>query len=96
MYKILIIIWLFLIPFNCLFGQAGQKWMMNVLVCDSLQNPIPDVGIYVQKTISAVSQTATVWLRFIPNRARDSISATWRITNSLFAWTSGKWLTLKT
>lgn len=46
MYKILIIIWLFLMPFNCLFGQAGQMWMMNVLVCDSLQNPIPDVGIY--------------------------------------------------
>lgn len=37
---------LLLLPFGCLFGQSGKVWTLEVLVCDSIAQPIKDVAIY--------------------------------------------------
>ena len=37
---------LLLLPFGCLFGQPGKVWTLEVLVCDSITQPIKDVAIY--------------------------------------------------
>lgn len=46
MNKITIAALLLLLPFGCLFGQSGKVWRLEVLVCDSIAQPIKDVAIY--------------------------------------------------
>ena len=46
MNKSMIATLLLLLPISCLFGQPGKVWTLEVLVCDSITQPIKDVAIY--------------------------------------------------